>query len=302
MWRRCCKGGAHLCARGEWAARSESVRFGAVSTRSPFVSCALAFALCAGVSTRAAADERSSDWQAWYGTLDKHARASLENGLGFLHKFREPGQCKETVDELAGAMTSLSPEVLGAAVGLAVGAAAGAASTYSVFGALRGGLLLGSIGSALGHLADVMMPDRVAELADNLQDLIQERDGRVCELVKASDKLRAPVIEHLESSLERECQLDPGEAQGAALRRCLRDNGKAAETFERHATVLSTINQGTCHVAASLVRRFDRGVARVTSDGADKDTSTARLVPSCDEAEGGSAPAPDVRELPPNIL
>lgn len=260
-----------------------------------------AFVLCISVCSRAAADDHaSSDWQAWYGTLDRHARASVDRGLGFLHKFREPGKCKETVDELAGAMTSLSPEVLGAAVGLAVGAAAGAASTYSVFGALRGGILLGSIGSALGHLADVLMPDRVADLADNLQDLIQERDGRVCELIKASDKLRAPVVEHLETALERECQLAPGEAQGAALHDCLRDNAEAAATFERHASVLSTINQGTCRVAASLVRRFDRAGASVSDDG--DDHADARLVPSCDEADGGhrveQAPAP----LPPNVL
>jgi hypothetical protein len=279
-----------------------------------FVGHLFALVLCVSVTSRASADERPrSDWQEWYGALDHQARTSVDRGLGFLRKFREPGKCKATVDELAGAMTSLSPEVLGAAVGLAVGAAAGAATTYSVFGALRGGILLGSIGSALGHLADVLMPDRVADIADNLQDLIQDRDGKVCELIKASDKLRAPVIDHLEASLERECQMEPGEAQGAALRGCLRDNAQAAAIFERHSSVLSTINRGTCRVAASLVRRFERGVARVKRESAGE-TADASLVPSCDEAQGGEAEAVDERDdarhveraaprrLAPNIL
>src|SRR5689334_18863033 len=141
--------------------------------------------VCVSIAASATAQDKP-----WYSGLDREAREALERGTGFVRKFREPGQCKESVDELAGAVTSLSPEVLGAVVGLAVGAAAGAASTASIFGALRGGILLGSVGSALGHLADVLMPDRVSALADDVQDLIQARDGKLCELIKASDKLR----------------------------------------------------------------------------------------------------------------
>jgi hypothetical protein len=174
-------------------------------------------------------------------------------------------------------MTSLSPQVLGAAVGLALGAAAGAASTVSVLGALRGGILLGSVGSALGHLADVLMPDQVSALADNVQDLIQERDGKVCELIKASDKLRTPVLEHLQASLTRECQLETSAGQDT-LRRCVRENPNAAQIFERHASVIATINQGTCRVAASLVRRFERNIARKHADA-------PSLAPSCDDTE-----------------
>jgi len=235
-----------------------------------FVSIALVL-ICVTQPAIAAADD------AWYSELDRDARRALEQGMGFVRKFREPGQCKETVDELAGAVTSLSPQVLGAVAGLALGAAAGAASTVSVLGALRGGILLGSVGASLGHLADVLMPDRVSALADNVQDLIQERDGRVCELIKASDKLRTPVLDHLQTALARECQLSAG-AEPGALQRCVRDNPNAAQIFERHASVIATINQGTCQVAASLVRRFERSIAR-------KDEDAPSLAPSCDEAE-----------------
>ncbi|HET8932119.1 MAG TPA: hypothetical protein VFN67_01705, partial [Polyangiales bacterium] len=156
--------------------------------------------------------------------------------------------------------------------------AAGAASTASIFGALRGGILLGSVGSALGHLADVLMPDRVSALADDVQDLIQARDGKLCELIKASDKLRRPVLEHLEASLEEECT-------GSGLERCVRENPNAAQIFERHVSVLSVINQSTCRVAASLARRFERGIARKTD--------AAPLVTSCDESSEASRPLPD---------
>lgn len=227
--------------------------------------------ICVTQPATAAADD------AWYSELDRDARSALERGMGFVRKFREPGQCKETVDELAGAVTSLSPQVLGAVAGLALGAAAGAASTVSVLGALRGGILLGSVGASLGHLADVLMPEKVSALADNVQDLIQERDGRVCELIKASDKLRTPVLDHLQTALAQECQLD-GSAEPGALQRCVRENPHAAQIFERHASVIATINEGTCRVAASLVRRFERSIAQ-------KDEDAPSLAPSCDELE-----------------
>jgi hypothetical protein len=250
--------------------------------------------LCAGMPAQAAADGDAQSQ--WYGRLDHDARAALDRGLGFVRKFREPGQCKETVDELAGAMTSLSPEVLGAAVSLALGAAAGAASTASVLGALRGGILLGSVGSALGHLADVLLPDRVSALADDVQDLIQERDGKVCELIKASDKLRTPVLDHLQASLQHECQLDSADE----LQRCVRENHEAAQIFERHASLLATINQGTCRVAASLVKRFERGIARKHADA-------PSLAPACDDEpeardEPAAPPASRERVLGKNIL
>jgi hypothetical protein len=225
--------------------------------------------ICATQPLTAAADDH------WYSELDRDARGALDRGLGFVRKFREPGQCKQTVDELAGAVTSLSPQVLGAVAGLALGTAAGAASTISVLGALRGGILLGSIGASLGHLADVLMPDQVSALADNVQDLIQARDGRVCELIKASDMLRTPVLDHLQSALARECQLDADSGPGA-LQRCLRENPSAGQIFERHASVIETINQGTCQVAASLVRRFERSIAH-------KDEAAASLAPTCDD-------------------
>jgi hypothetical protein len=227
--------------------------------------------ISASTPATAAADD------AWYGELDRDARSALDRGMGFVRKFREPGQCKQTVDEVAGVVTSLSPQVLGAVAGLALGAAAGAATTVSVLGALRGGILLGSVGASLGHLADVLMPDQVTALADNVQDLIQERDGKVCELIKASDKLRTPVLDHLQVSLTRECQLDASAAAGA-LQRCVDENPSAAQIFERHAAVIATINQGTCRVAASLVRRFERSIAR-------KDEDAPSLAPSCDDAD-----------------
>lgn len=229
--------------------------------------------VCVSVAAPVSADDRS-----WYSGLDREARAGLERGMGFVRKFREPGQCKDTVDELAGAVTSLSPEVLGAALGIALGAAAGAASTTSFFGALRGGILLGSVGSALGHLADVLMPDQMSALADDVQDLIQARDGKLCELIKASDKLRTPVLEHLETSLEQTCD-------GTPLQRCVRDDPKAAQIFERHVSVLNVINQGTCRVAAALVKRFERSIAPASD--------APLLIPFCDEQ-------PD--SLGPNIL
>jgi outer membrane lipoprotein SlyB len=251
--------------------------------------------VCASVAAPVAAEDKPSQHAGAFGALDREARNSLERGLGFVRKFREPGQCKETVDELAGAVTSLSPEVLGAAVGLALGAAAGAASTASVLGALRGGILLGSIGSALGHLADVLLPERVTALADDVQDLIQARDGKLCELIKASDKLRTPVLEHLEASLEETCKLDA--ASGAALQHCMRDNPEAAEIFERHASVLAAINQGTCRVAASLVRRFERSIAH-QPDAQNRPS----LAPNCDEPEPGESPQEPQRPLGRNVL
>lgn len=232
--------------------------------------------VCVSVATPVSAEDRS-----WFSGLDREAREGLERGLGFARKFREPGQCKETVDELAGAATSLSPEVLGAVVGLALGAAAGAASTTSFFGALRGGILLGSVGSALGHLADVLMPDQVAALADDVQDLIQARDGKLCELIKASDKLRAPVLQHLETSLAETCA-------GDALPRCMRDNPRAAQIFDRHASVLNVINQGTCRVAASVARRFERSIAHKPDAPAEP-----TLSPFCDEQSEAARPLGD---------
>ncbi|HET8936135.1 MAG TPA: hypothetical protein VFN67_21975, partial [Polyangiales bacterium] len=65
--------------------------------------------VCVSVTASASAQDKP-----WFSGLDREA---LERGTGFVRKFREPGQCKETVDELAGAVTSLSPEVLGAVVG-----------------------------------------------------------------------------------------------------------------------------------------------------------------------------------------
>jgi hypothetical protein len=240
-----------------------------------FVAVAIGLVLiCATQPVTAAADDADNTW---YSELDRDARSALERGMGFVRKFREPGQCKATVDELAGAVTSLSPQVLGAVAGLALGAAAGAASTVSVLGALRGGILLGSIGASLGHLADVLMPEQVSTLADNVQDLIQERDGRVCELIKASDKLRTPVLDHLQTALAQECRLDAN-AEPGALQRCMEENPTAARIFERHASVIETINQGTCRVAASLVRRFERGIAH-------KDEAATSLAPTCDDAD-----------------
>jgi hypothetical protein len=261
------------------------------------------YLVSASVPARISADDRAA--RDWYSTLDSDARAALERGMGFVRKFREPGQCKETVDELAGAMTSLSPEVLGAAVGLALGAAAGAASTASLLGALRGGILLGSVGSALGHLADVLVPDRVSALADDVQDLIQARDGKVCELIKASDKLREPVLEHLHTSLERECLRDGDD--DAALQRCVRDNTSAAAILERHASVLATIDRGTCYVAASLVKRFERGISQKAQEQGGAAAAGASLSASCDEepAEAPRDPEPPVRASRPlgkNVL
>jgi hypothetical protein len=237
------------------------------------------FASCIHLSVLLAVSPALADGRGWYDAFDHDARSALDRGLGFLHKFREPGQCKQTVDELAGAVTSLSPEVMGAVVGLALGAAAGVASTGSVLGALRGGILVGSVGSALGHLADVLLPDGVSALADNVQDMVQERDGKLCELIKASDKLRTPVLEHLEVSLSRECQLDSRDAQ--ALQACMRDNTLAAQIFERHASVLSAINRGTCRVAASLAERFERAIARRQ----DPNEPAPSLALSCDDEE-----------------
>lgn len=213
----------------------------------------------------------------------------LDRGLGFLRQFREPDKCKDTLDEMAGAVTSLSPDTWGAVIGLAVGVAAGAASTGSVMGALRGGILAGSIGSALGHLADVLIPERVAQFADDLQDLIQARDGKVCQLVRASDRLRAPVVEHLSAALSRECRLVPesdpegGPSLTAALRRCVRDNPAAGRIFESHVSVLRTINEGTCRVAATVVHRFDRVVAEKAADSATQARAFDELLPICYE-------------------
>jgi hypothetical protein len=67
--------------------------------------------------------------------------------------------------------------------------------------------------------------------------------------------------------------------------------------------VLSTINQGTCRVAASLVRRLERGVARAAH--ADEHKAAARLVPSCEDADAdsdGADTASDPAKLGPNIL
>jgi hypothetical protein len=235
------------------------------------------------LSTSLLAAPVSADGKPWYSVLDSER---LEHGLGFLRKFKQPGICKETVDELAGAMTSMSPETWGAAIGLAVGAAAGVATTRSLTGAVRGGIVMGSIGSALGHLADVLVPERMAALADNLQDLVQERDGKVCELLRASDKLRAPVLEHLHASLARECQLDPesvsasqsgaGAHQAKQLGRCLRENPKAERIVDNHVSVLTTINRGTCKVAAAIVERFDRALGET---GAQRAADV--LVPAC---------------------
>jgi peptidoglycan hydrolase-like protein with peptidoglycan-binding domain len=224
----------------------------------------------------------SADGRAWQSVLSQDR---LESGLGFLRRFRQPGVCKETFDELAGEVTSMSPETWGAALGLAVGAAAGAASTRSVTGALRGGILMGSIGSALGHLADVFIPERVAQLADNLQDLVQERDGRVCELLRASDKLREPVIEHLQASLERECERDlaaHGGATGVSGPRtagqCLQDNPRAERIVASHVSALEAINRGTCKVAAAIVERFDQAI-----DGTGTPRAADIIVPSCSD-------------------
>jgi hypothetical protein len=220
----------------------------------------VAFALALHTSLIAA--PASADGLPWQSVLSQER---LESGLGFLRRFRQPGVCKETFDELAGEVTSMSPETWGAALGLAVGAAAGAASTRSVAGALRGGILMGSLGSAIGHLADVFIPERVAELADNLQDMVQERDGRVCELLRASDKLREPVIEHMQASLDRECERDRAERGGAtgasgsrAMGQCLQDNPRAERIVASHVSALEAINRGTCKVAAAIVERFER--------------------------------------------
>lgn len=229
-----------------------------------------------------------ADGRAWFGFMD--------SGLGFVAGLRDQKQCKQTLDELAGEATSLSPETWGAGVGLALGAAAGAATTRSLMGTVRGGLVVGSIGSALGHLAEVLAPNQIGALADNLQDLLQARDGKLCELIKANDALRAPVLQHLGTAVSRECEIDAealaalDPAAGARLERCVAQNPRAARSLARHVRVLRSINRGTCHMAAALVQRFD-ALLREHGHGADPGPA-----PTCDEA------APSLPERPADAL
>ena len=247
------------------------------------------------VGSSISASPASADGRDWFGFAD--------TGLGFLSGFRDSKSCKDTLDELAGAATSLSPESWGAGVGLALGAAAGAATTRSVLGALRGGIVMGSIGSALGHRAEVVAPDAMGTLADDLQDALQARNGKLCELVKANAKLRAPVLHHLGTAVSRECEVDADAieamdpAAGAALDRCVATHESAAHTLAKHVRVLRHINRGTCHIAAALVYRFEATRAKHGHAPAPSET----LVPDCGEphAPADALPrdqAPDLGE------
>ena len=250
---------------------------------------ALALLAAAGL----AASPAHADGRAWFGFMD--------SGLGFVAGLRDEKQCKQTLDELAGEATSLSPETWGAGVGLALGAAAGAATTRSFMGTLRGGLVVGSIGSALGHLAEVLAPNQIGALADDLQDLLQARDGKLCELIKANDALRAPVMQHLGSAVSRECEIDAAAlaaldpAAGARLDRCVAQNPRAARSLARHVSVLRSINRGTCHMAAALVHRFD-ALLRERGQSADPG-----LAPQCEDA-APSLPDPQAGALGEQIL
>ena len=234
---------------------------------------ALAIALLA--CTSLAASDVRADGRDWFGFTD--------SGLGFVARLRDRKVCKDALDELAGAATSLSPETWGASVGLALGAAAGAATTRSVIGTLRGGIVVGSIGSALGHLAEVFAPNQVGEWADNLQDLLQARDGKLCELIKANDKARIPVMQHLSTAISRECAIDAAAltaldpSAGAQLERCVAGNTRAARSLTRHTRVLRSINRGTCHIATALVLRFNAHLAKRG------DASREMLTPYCDD-------------------
>ena len=235
---------------------------------------ALALLVCISL----AAAPASADGRSWFGFMD--------TGLGFVARLRDKKVCKDTLDELAGAATSMSPETWGAGVGLVLGAAAGAATTRSVIGTLRGGIVVGSIGSALGHLAEVFAPNQVGAMADDLQDLLQARDGKLCELIKANDKLRVPVMQHLGTAVSHECEIDEEAiaslepSAGALLDRCVAANPRAARSLARHVRVLRSINRGTCHVAAALVQRFD-ALLDERGEHAGRDT----LTPYCDTEE-----------------
>jgi predicted metal-binding protein len=95
------------------------------------------------------------------------------------------------------------------------------------------------------------------------------------------------VLDHLQVSLARECQLDARRTNAGALQRCVKENPNAAQIFERHVSVIATINQGTCQVAASLVRRFERSIARKHEDA-------PSLAPTCDDAEPEPTPNHDI--------
>lgn len=235
----------------------------------------------------------SAEERPWSGLVD--------TGLGFVRKLQGSKSCESTESKIAGAMSSVSPNALGAIVGFAVGAAAGAATTRSISGALRAGFVAGSIGSAVGLIASkTPVGDRIKEYAGRVKDLIAKRDRELCGVVELNEKLRSPVLRHLGATLEPECavtadgveNLDP--ETGRKLQACVRQNPEARRIVDQHLPMLRKINQGTCKAAAYIVEDYNQLVREAATQDHES-RPPAPLNTDCDEAtdaasRGWSAP------------
>ncbi|MEY4579199.1 MAG: hypothetical protein RL701_3902 [Pseudomonadota bacterium] len=230
-----------------------------------------------------------ADEQPWVGLVD--------TGLGFASKFNKsnkPGACKSTGSKVAGALTHVSPNAVGALVGFALGAVAGGAATRSFAGAVRAGFVAGSIGSAMGLVVSkTPAGEKLKALAERYKDLLEKRDNEVCGVVELGERLRKPVLHKLGRELAQECDVSAelvvelDVETGRQLQRCIRLNPEAQRIVQEHVPLFRTINHSTCEAAAYIVEDYNHLIAESVSVHG-KAFAPRQLTTDCDDVRSES--------------
>jgi len=217
-------------------------------------------------------------------------RGLVDMSLGFVRRYEQPGVCPSTGSKVASALSSLSPNAIGAIMGFTIGAAAGAMTTRSVVGAVRAAFVAGSIGSAIGLIAaHTPASDQLKAMGDRLKRLAEQRDREVCGVVDLGERLRTPVLRHMGSAMQAECDVTAEGVEsldhetGSTLQRCVRTNPDASRILEKHVPMLRTINQTMCRSAASIVEDYNRLIAEAKPEH--RHASAPRPMPTdCDDS------------------